>query len=92
MARSKRATTLKRVYEVPRPSGMRWRNIEAMLRAYGVGITEQSGARVALEKAGERIVVHRPHPSPKASRATVRDIAKFLLAAGVQAEERQGRE
>lgn len=90
--RSKHTTTLKRVYEVPQPSGIRWRDIEAMLRACGVRITERSGSRVALEKAGERIVVHRPHPSPEASRATVRDIAKFLWAAGVRVEGREGKE
>lgn len=90
--RSKHAATLRRVYEVPKPSGIRWRDIEAMLRAYGVDITERSGSRVALEKAGRRLVVHRPHPSPETSRAAVRDIAKFLLAAGVKVEQMQERD
>ena len=32
----------------------------------------------------ERMVVHRPHPRPNAGRATVRDIALFLKAVGVE--------
>ena len=47
-----------------------------------VAVTQRAGSRVALAKNHERMVVHRPHPRPQ-SRATVRDIAAFLRAAGV---------
>ncbi|MXW17075.1 MAG: type II toxin-antitoxin system HicA family toxin [Gemmatimonadetes bacterium] len=55
-----------------------------MLRACGIEIVERSGSRVGLRMGSERMVVHRPHPRPNAGRATVRDIALFLRAAGVQ--------
>ncbi len=55
-----------------------------MLRACGVDIVERSGSRIGLRIGRERIVVHRPHPRPYAGRATVRDIALFLRAAGVE--------
>ena len=55
-----------------------------MLRACGVEVVERSGSRVGLRMRNERIVVPRPHPSPNAGRATVRDIASFLKAAGVE--------
>ena len=54
-----------------------------MLRACGVEVVERSGSRVGLRMGKERIVVHRPHPRPNTGRATVRDIASFLKAAGV---------
>ena len=54
-----------------------------MLNAAGVQVIQRSGSRVLLKKGAERIVVHRPHPEPETGRATVRDIAAFLDAAGV---------
>ena len=54
-----------------------------MLNAAGVEVIQRSGSRVLLKTGAERIVVHRPHPEPEAGRATVRDIAAFLDAAGV---------
>lgn len=55
------------------------RNVECA----GVQVTQRSGSRVLPTKGAERIVVHRPHPEPETGRATVRDIAAFLDAAGV---------
>ena len=81
--RGKHRRTLVRVFERPTPSDIRWEDIEAMLRACGIEVVERSGSRVGLARSGERIVIHRPHPRPVAGRATVRDIAAFLRAAGV---------
>ncbi|MDE2653510.1 MAG: type II toxin-antitoxin system HicA family toxin [Gemmatimonadota bacterium] len=63
---------------------IRWRDIEAALRACGVEFTERAGSRVGLRIGRERMIVHRPHPGPNAGRATVRDIAAFLRSAGVE--------
>ncbi|MYA63168.1 MAG: type II toxin-antitoxin system HicA family toxin [Gemmatimonadetes bacterium] len=82
--RTKHRKVLERVFATPTPSGIRWRDLEAMLRACGIEIVERSGSRVGLRMGSERMVVHRPHPRPNAGRATVRDIALFLRAAGVQ--------
>ena len=53
------------------------------MKFHGVEVTEREGARVRLKKGEERIVVHRPHPGSIVGRATARDIADFLKAAGV---------
>ena len=53
-------------------------------RACGVDIVERYGSRVGPMKGGERIVVHRPHPEQVVGRATVRDVAVFLRALGVE--------
>ena len=82
--RGKHRNPLVRVFERPTPSDIRWEDIVAMLRACGVEVVERSGSRAGLVKDGERIVIHRPQPSPITGRATVRDIAVFLSAAGVQ--------
>jgi hypothetical protein len=68
----------------PTPAGIRWPDIEAMLRAADVQLAERSGSRVLLKKGSERMIVHRPHPAPEAGRATVRDVVAFLKAAGVK--------
>ena len=48
-----------------------------------VEVSERAGSRLLLKKGAERIVVHRPHPSPQTGKATVRGIAMFLKSIGV---------
>jgi hypothetical protein len=81
--KSKHRRTLERIFERPTPSDIRWNDIESMLRAVGVGISERAGSRVLLKMGPERIVIHRPHPSTQTGRATVRSLAMFLRAIGV---------
>ena len=76
--------TLRRLFARPTPSEIRWTEIEALLVAAGVEVTQRSGSRVGLRKDGERMAVHRPHPQPEVGKATVRPIARFLAAVGVQ--------
>ena len=87
--RSRHRQTLARVYVRPTPADIRWAEIEAMLLACGVAVTQRAGSRVVLAKNHERVVVHRPHPRPQTSRATVRDIAAFLRAAGVRLDDEE---
>lgn len=82
--RVKHRRTLTRVFQKPTPADIRWEDLEAMLLACGVKIVERAGSRVGLIKDGHRMVVHRPHPKPSVGRATVRDVAAFLKAAGVE--------
>ena len=81
--RTKHRRTLSRIFARPTPVDVRWADIETMLRAADVQIKERSGSRVLLKKGAEGIVIHRPHPSPNTTPATVRDIAKFLEHIGV---------
>ena len=76
--------TLRRLFARPTPSVIRWTEIEALLVAAGIEVTQRSGSHVGLRKDGERMVVHRPHPQPEVGQATVRSIAKFLAAVGVR--------
>ena len=81
--RRKHRRTLERVFTGPTPSDIRWADIESMLEAIGVEVSERAGSRQLLKKGAERIIVHRPHPSPQTGRATVRSIAMFLRTLGV---------
>ena len=82
--RAKHRRTLERMFARPTPADIRWPDIEAMLWAADVEISERSGSRVLLKKGSERMIVHRPHPAPEVGRATVRDIVVFLEVAGVK--------
>jgi len=82
--RVKHQRTLARMFVRPTPAGIRWTDIEAMLTAADVEISEHWDSRVLLKKGAERMIVHRPHPAPEAGRASVRDIAAFLKAIGVR--------
>ncbi|MDE0057086.1 MAG: type II toxin-antitoxin system HicA family toxin [Defluviicoccus sp.] len=82
--RTKHRRTLNSVLKTPTPAGIRWSDIVSMLEAAGVEISERAGSRVLLKKGRERMVIHRPHPESEAGRATVRDIAVFLGAAGIE--------
>ena len=86
---SKQRRTLVRIHQRPTPADIRWQDLTSVLEYYGVDVTERKGSRVGLKKGGERIVVHRPHPGSVTGRATVRDIAAFLNAAGVVAPREQ---
>ena len=82
--RRKHRHTLERIFARPTPATIRWADIESMLWAVGVEVSERSGSRVLLKKGADRMVVHRPHPRPETGSATVRDIAAFLDALGVR--------
>ena len=81
--RSRHRRTLQRIFTNPAPADIRWAEIEALLRAVGVRVSERAGSRVGLMKDSTGIVVHRPHPQPETSRKTVRDIKEYLLSIGV---------
>ena len=82
--RKKHRDTLRRIFEKPTPAALRWVDIETMLEAAGIDVAERAGSRVLLRSGADRIVIHRPHPEPEAGRATVRDIAAFLKALGIE--------
>ena len=79
---TKHRRTLTRICRTPSPVDLRWNDVINALKHYSVEVTEREGSRVGFKKDEERIVVYRPHSGPEIGRATVRDIAKFLAAAG----------
>ena len=80
---AKHRRTLARIYQRPTPADIKWQELINALEYYRVEVVERKGSRVGLRMGDERTVVHRPHPGSATGRATVRDIADFLKAAGV---------
>ncbi len=76
--------TLTAIFEVPTPSTMEWRKIEALLIALGAMLIEGNGSRVRFELNGVIASFHRPHPQKEAKPYQIRDAKTFLLQAGVK--------
>ncbi|MEE9405320.1 MAG: type II toxin-antitoxin system HicA family toxin [Algisphaera sp.] len=80
----KHAKTIARIFENPAPANIKWADIERAVVGLGVEVTEGSGSRVRFAFNGVRSVLHRPHPSPTATRPQVRSVRTFLKNAGVK--------
>jgi hypothetical protein len=76
--------TLEAIFATPTPSGIRWREIEALFRHLGCDIAEGRGSRVRVSLNGEEAVFHRPHPSPDTDKGAVKAVRRFLENAGVK--------
>ncbi|MYB42203.1 MAG: type II toxin-antitoxin system HicA family toxin [Chloroflexi bacterium] len=82
--RRRHRRTLADVFRQPTPAGIRWDDIESLLRACGAHIEERAGSRVGVELNGARAIFHRPHPRKEAGKASVSSIRRFLMEAGVR--------
>ncbi|MEF3697138.1 type II toxin-antitoxin system HicA family toxin [Desulfolutivibrio sp.] len=81
---AKNRKTLLALYEQPTPCDIGWTDVEALFLSCGAEIREGRGSRVRVALRGKVAVFHRPHPSPRCGRATVRDVREFLRNAGVK--------
>lgn len=75
--------TLEAIFAQSVSGTIRWREIEALLKALGATLGERAGSRVAVLLNDRVAVFHRPHPSPDMDKGAVRDLRKFLENAGV---------
>lgn len=80
---SRHRKTLTAIFADPVKSSIAWDDIEALLRAAGVEITEGNGSRVRLALNGVRAVFHRPHPEKEADKGAVKSMRRFLTEAGI---------
>ena len=82
--RSKHQKTLEEIFEDPVRSNIAWKEIEAMLVAWGAEISEGQGSRVRIALKGVRAVFHRPHPQKETDKGAVKSMRRFLLEAGIR--------
>lgn len=75
--------TLTAIFSDPVSGTIKWRDIEAMLRAAGADVSEGSGSRVRVTVRGDTAVFHRPHPSPETDKGAVKALRRFLRQAGI---------
>lgn len=76
--------TLEALFAQPISGTIRWREVEALLKALGATLSERAGSRVAVLLNDRVAVLHRPHPSPDMDKGAVRDLRRFLENAGVR--------
>ncbi len=69
--------------EPDRPD-IKWSDVEALMEALGATVKEGRGSRVRFLLNDVRAVFHRPHPAPETGKATVKDLRKFLINAGIE--------
>jgi hypothetical protein len=84
---AKHRRTRDAIFTDPVSGNIKWRAIEAMLRAMGAEIEEGSGSRVHILLDGVPATFHRPHPRPDTDKGAVKALRRFLIAAGRRPEE-----
>ena len=76
--------TLNKIFQMPVPPSLEWRNIEALFLALGAIAVEGRGSRVRFELNGVVATFHRPHPEKEAKPYQIRDARRFLEQAGIK--------
>jgi hypothetical protein len=74
---------LDRIFQDPVSGTIKWSDIENLLIALGVEITEGSGSRVRADFGNFLSVYHRPHPGNEAVKGAVRAVRDDLIRYGV---------
>jgi hypothetical protein len=76
--------TLDKIFQVPVPASLEWRDIEALFLALGAKTVEGRGSRVRFELNSVVTTFHRPHPEKEAKHYQIRDARRFLEQAGIK--------
>jgi hypothetical protein len=76
--------TLEKIFQNPVQSGVKWSDIESLLKNLGAEISEGNGSRVRIALNGVRAVFHRPHPRPETDKGALVSMRRFLTNAGIK--------
>jgi len=68
--RSKHRRTLEAIFAEPVRANIDWKDVEKLLTALSVDITEGAGSRGRIGLNGVRTVFHRPHPERRYVKAS----------------------
>ncbi len=78
----KHRRTLQAIFAEPIRANVNWKDVEAMLAAFGGEISEGKGSRVRIALNQVRAVFHRPHPQKETDKGALRSLRRFLTEAG----------
>jgi hypothetical protein len=81
---SRQRATLEDIFFRPTKPNIRWSDVQSLLVALDVELSEGRGSRVRLHYRGLRMVLHKPHPRPEMVRGAVEDLREFLSRAKLQ--------
>lgn len=82
--RKRQKSTLDQIFKMPVPSGIKWSDIESLIKALGGEIKEGSGSRVRFLLNSSIARFHRPHPSPDTDKGAVVSLREWLESIGVK--------
>ena len=85
----KQLRTLDGIFEDPVRANIDWHDVESLLLVLGAELTEGRGSRLRVALNDVREVFHRPHPQHEAGKPMIRELRRFLIAAGIQPPERE---
>ena len=75
--------TLNAMRRHPRPSNLRWADIESLLLYLGAGVREGKGSAISVTLNGKTAYFHRPHPDDKADKGAIVTALRLLEEAGI---------
>ena len=78
------------IFQMPVRSGIRWTDVESLIRACGGDSEERAGSRRGIWLNGVRANAHRPYPMKESNRGTVKSIRRLPRQAGTYDDEVQG--
>ena len=82
--RKKQKNTLDQLFKAPTPQGIKWSEIESLIKALGGEIKEGRGSRCKFLLNKSIASFHRPHPSPDTDKGAVENVRDWLLSIGVK--------
>ncbi|MGO8695692.1 MAG: type II toxin-antitoxin system HicA family toxin [Rectinemataceae bacterium] len=74
--------TLETMKRSPRPSNLRWTDVESLLVHFGGVVRERKGSAISVSLNGKRAYFHRPHPDDKADKGAIESALRFLRETG----------
>jgi hypothetical protein len=66
----------------PKPSNLRWTDVESLLVHYGAELHEGKGSAISILLHGKKAYFHRPHPSDKADKGAIESALRLLRDTG----------
>jgi hypothetical protein len=80
----KHEKTLQAMLQHPKPSNLRWTDVESLLEHFGAEIKERKGSAIGVTLNGHKAWFHRPHPGDKADKGAIANTLEFLKKAGIK--------
>lgn len=84
LLRKKQKATLEQIFKNPVQAGIKWADIESLIKALGGEVKEGRGSRCKFLLNSSIANFHRPHPSPDTDKGAVMNLRDWLESIGVK--------
>jgi hypothetical protein len=83
---TKHRRTIKAIFKVPVPSGVKGNDIESLFVYLGGELSEDRSSRIRVDLNGVKAVFHRPHPKPDTDEGALVSVRRSLENVGIDDE------